>query len=313
MKKIAALLFFVILLSMVLSACGSLSIAGGLLPSITAPATATQTPTIVPTLTPVPPTPLPSATFTPLPTLTPTATFTPSPSPTPLWIFNPAGRLVAPILLYHHISDNIENNRYYVSIDSFRQQMQSLRDWGYTSLTPSKLLDVLIYGGELPPRPVVITFDDGNQDVYQNAFPIMKEMGFTGGFYIVGQYLNAKDFVTTDELKEMIAAGWEIGSHSESHLDLTTRHDDLRYELLDSRTDLETELGVPVKTIAYPFGKIDEMVINKTQEYGYRGGMGLGTINTHTWSVMYYLSRREVHGDMDLTTFSELLPWSGTP
>lgn len=260
--------------------------------------------TLLPSLTPAPPT------DTPTPSPTPPPTETPTPTLTPTWAWQEPGLVIAPILLYHHIADNGDWNRYYVSIDNFRQQMQALHDWGYASITPSELVDVLVNGGELPQRPVVITFDDGNMDVYANAYPIMQEMGYVGAFYIVGNRMGADGFVGVEQLSEMIAAGWEVGSHSMTHADLTADHDIVREEILQSRLDLEEALSVTVSTIAYPFGLVDDYVFEKTVDYGYKAGMGLGPLWEHTLGTLYYLNRREVQYEFDLEAFADLLPWS---
>lgn len=276
------------------------------------PVSGEPTPSATP-FQPLPPTNTlpPPPTATPLPTWTPTPTLTPTPSPTATWTFNEAGKIIAPILLYHHVMDISPVNRYYVSPANFKAQMQALKAWGFTSITPYYLRQVLVNGGNLPQRPVVITFDDGDIDVYENAFPIMRELGFVGAFYIVTNNLGAKDYVGIDQLKEMVAAGWEIGSHTRDHLDLTINHDIIRDEMLQSRLDLQEALSTTVTSIAYPFGLVDAYVATEAQDYGYLTGMGLGILNEHTWGTMYYLNRREVHGDMDLDAFSGLLPWSG--
>jgi len=285
-------------------------------PEATPLATSTMPlPTLAWTLTPTPsPEPSPTSTPTQAPSATPTPT--PSPTLTPTWAYLEAGRVVAPILLYHHIAQNGENNRYFVSPENFRAQMQYLRDLGYTSVTPSYLVSVLMRGGDLPERPVVITFDDGNMDVYENAFPVMQEMGFVGAFYIVANRLEADGFVGVEELTAMINAGWEVGSHSMSHVDLASNHSLARQEILQSRLDLEEALEVPVKIMAYPFGLVDDTVFEKTLDYGYLAGMGLGNFNEHTWGTLYYLARREVHYEYDLAAFGALLPWqspAGSP
>jgi peptidoglycan/xylan/chitin deacetylase (PgdA/CDA1 family) len=258
----------------------------------------------------IPPTYTPSPAFTPTLTNTPTPTETPIPTETPEAIFNPGGDVIAPILLYHHVSEAGGGNRYFVTPEVFQAQLQALRDWGYTSLTVSDLVNVLINGGELPARPVVITFDDGNIDIYQNAFPIMQEMGFVGTFYIVGNRLQSKYYVDAEQLKEMINAGWEIGDHSMSHIDLTLDHSVIGYEAATSRSVLVDALGVSINTFAYPYGKIDDFVVNSISEYGYRAGMGLGTSWRHTWGTIFYMSRIEVQGSYDMAKFASLLPWS---
>jgi peptidoglycan/xylan/chitin deacetylase (PgdA/CDA1 family) len=277
--------------------------------------TSTQPPTAFQALTntpsQVPPTLTPSSTYTPLPTDTPAPTDTPILTATPEMVFVPAGHVTAPILLYHHISDDGNGNRYYVSVADFRAQMEALRNWGYTSITVSQLVDVLLNGGNLPGRPVVITFDDGNLDVYQNAFPIMRDLGFVGTNYIVANRLQSKYFVNVEQLQEMADSGWEIGSHSMSHTDLTTDHSIANVEIRQSMLTLEDATGDAVSTFAYPYGETDEFISTKVSEYGYRAGMGLGLATDHYLSTLFYLSRIEIHGDYDMAKFASFLPWSG--
>lgn len=269
--------------------------------------TLTQTPYPSPTLTITP-----TNTSTPLPTFTPTITYTPSPTLTATWIYQPAGNVQAPILLYHHIAESASTNRYYVSPEAFRQQMEALAKWGYTSITPTQLREVILQGGELPARPVIITFDDGNLSVYQNAFPVMQEFGFIGAVYLVANYLNAVDFLTSDQIIELMNSGWEIGSHGASHIDLTKNQDSIRVELIESRKKIEEIIGVPVTSFAYPFGSVNEFVLFKTQDYGYISGMGLGTSTIHTAADLFYLNRLEIKFDIDLERFASLLPWSSS-
>lgn len=259
------------------------------------------------TVTPVPsntPTITPSNTPTPIPTNTETVT------PTPTWVYNEPGQVSVPILLYHHVEGDVSYSRYYVSVPNFRSQMQALHDWGYTAIPISLLLDALIDGAELPPKPIVITFDDGNRNIYENAFPIMQEYGFPGVFYIVGNRVNSgTNIAHAPELREMIEAGWEIGSHSYTHSDLTLNHGIVRYEILQSKLDLEDALGVEIQTFAYPFGTVDPYLAQKVQDYGYRAGMGLGLSWTHSWGSMYYLNRIEIHGHFNVDQMGALLPW----
>ncbi|NJD59068.1 MAG: polysaccharide deacetylase family protein, partial [Anaerolineae bacterium] len=237
-------------------------------PSYTISAGDTATPFQAVSNTPMvkPPTSTTTPTFTPTATDTPLPTDTPAPTPTPAWVSLPAGHVQAPILLYHHISNDGYGNRYYVSVDDFRAQMETLRNLGYTAITITNLAEVLLNGGELPPRPVVITFDDGNLDVYENAFPIMRELGLVGTNYIVANRLEAKNFINPDQLREMGDAGWELGSHSMDHTDLTTDYSIANYEIRQSMLVLEEATGEPVSTFAYPYGKTDEFVSAKVSQ-----------------------------------------------
>ncbi len=318
-KPVSLIVIGLAILSMLLSACSTgvkanvQTVEPGLSPTMADTATSTPTPFQAVTNTPIvmPPTYTPTPTYTPIPSDTPTPTDTPLPTDTPEPVYNPPGEVIAPILLYHHVSDAGNGNRYYITPDVFRSQLQALRDWGYTSVTVSDLVNALVNGGDLPSRPVAITFDDGNLDIYQNAFPIMQEMGFVGTFYIVANRLQSRYFVNADQLREMIGAGWEIGCHSMSHVDLTLDPNAIAYEVASSRSILVDTLGVPVNTFAYPYGIINDFVVNKVSEYGYQAGMGLGSGWKHSWGTLFYLSRIEVQSSYDMVKFASLLPWSG--
>lgn len=256
-------------------------------------------------------------TITPTASQTPTVTFTPSPSPTatptitPTWIKHVKGTpIIAPILLYHHIRDTEIPGRYDISPSVFKDQLLYLKQWGYTSITIETLVNAMKYSDRLPEKPVVITFDDGTLDVYENAFPIMKELGFVGTFYIVSNRLKAADFVNADQLKEMVSAGWEIGSHSHSHLDLTLNHNSINTEARGSKVVLQDAIGIPINSFAYPFGQIDPVVGDHVSTYGYTNAVGLGTSFIHSMGTIFYLSRIEVRYEYDYETFAKLLPWS---
>jgi len=242
------------------------------------------------------PEPTRTSTSTPTPTRvppTPTATNT----PTPKWVYNEPGSIEVPILLYHHVYGETSESRYQVSIPDFRAQMAALQDMGYATISMTQFVIALLEGSELPEKPIVITFDDGHQSVYDNALPIMEEFGFTGVFYIVANRIyGSPDFVTIEQLKEMVEAGWEIGSHGYSHADLTVDHSLAAKEIGQSKSDLERVLGTKVRTFAYPFGKIDPFVAQKVNDYGYRAGMGLGTRKIHTGNTLFYLDRIEIYG-----------------
>jgi peptidoglycan/xylan/chitin deacetylase (PgdA/CDA1 family) len=274
------------------------------------------------------PTPAPSATDGPTITPTATATFTPSPTqtltplptatPTPMLTVKGPGNITCPILLYHRIVVPDVPNEYFVIPDDFRAQMQALKDWGYTPIPISLLIEAINVGAPLPDRPVVISFDDGDITVYTTAFPIMKEFGYTGINYIVGNRLAADGFMTPAQIKEMIAAGWEVGSHSMTHKDLTTKDPsklpDLKFEISQSKSDLENALGTEVSTFAYPFGLgyESETIMEKVRA-NYSAAVGLGAAVDQGPGNIFYLWRRPVKYGWDAATLGSYLPWNTPP
>ncbi len=299
MKKIIALFLGI---SILLSGCSN-----------TIFATPTFTPTS--TFTPLPPTE--TATVTNTATITPT--FTASPSPTPTWVAQGPGDIVVPILLYHWIGISPTDgptyrSPYYVKPETFDAQMKLLHDWGYTTITIDMLLSAIGKGAELPPRPVLITFDDGHVDNYTAAFPIMQKYGFTGILYVVANYIGVENYLSADQIKEMAAAGWEVGSHTISHADLTVLEPQRqRAEIVDSKAFLERTLDVPVRTIAYPFGLSNSSVIDYAHFAGYIAGMSLGFTHDQGFGNLLTLQRRDIKGTYDIKQFAGFLPWQGDP
>jgi peptidoglycan/xylan/chitin deacetylase (PgdA/CDA1 family) len=270
------------------------------------------------------PTPLPTSSSTPLPptvtatvqpTFTSTATLPPSPTPTETWIAQGPGDITVPIILYHRIDVSPIDSRYYVTPEKFEAQMKLLHDWGYTSITTSMLIQAINKGAKLPPRPFLLTIDDGNLDNYINAFPIMQKYGFTGALYLVSNYIGTESYMNVNQILEMHEAGWEVGSHSMNHFDLTKLEPNiLRAEVVGSRETLEEMLDVPVLTFAYPFGAYNDSALDYIKFAKYIGAMGASGYSPDQgkWNL-YYLQRVEIKGSEDTKTFTRFLPWHGDP
>jgi peptidoglycan/xylan/chitin deacetylase (PgdA/CDA1 family) len=296
-KLIVALLVFLI----GATGCGSNLVAAFSATDTPPPPTATATP--IPTAT-LPP----AATATPIP---PTPTYTPASSPTPTWVSQGPGHVQVPILLYHHIAVSPIGSQYYVPPEKFDAELKLLRDWGYTSIPITLLVKAITDGAPLPPRPVVLTFDDGDADVYNNAFPIMQKYGFTGLMYIVANYMGTDGFMTADQIKQMVQAGWEVGSHSMSHPDFSKPGVDLYAEVIQSRKELESALDAPVLTFAYPNGTITDAAGNYVHKAGYLAAVGLGSTDAQGKGNLFYLQRRPINSSYDLKVFAGFLPWQG--
>lgn len=254
--------------------------------------------------------PTPSSTQFSSPTIPPTSSPFPSQIPSPTWAWNPAGEVNAPILLYHHVSYEEDKGTYNVTPEQFAAQMKALDDWGYTTITITQIIQALVEGAPLPERPIVITFDDGHQSVYTNAFPIMQEHSFIGVTYVVCDYIGGVGFKTKDQILEMVDAGWEVGSHGFTHTDLSLDPSLANYEMYQSKIYLEELFGIPINTFSFPFGGFKPILGDRAWRYGYLGAVGLGTGWTHLVEARYYLRRIEIHGRYDLETFASLLPWS---
>ncbi len=299
--------FTLVLAACLLAGCSGLAPAN--IPTAVFPADTIRVPsaTVAPTRTP---TPIPSSTIAP----TLTTTDAPDVGPTPTWVVQGPDAVKVPILLFHHVAVSPVGSRYYVPPDTFESEIKLLHDWGYTTITTSMLVQAITQGASLPPHPLLLTFDDGNEDIYTNAFPIMQKYGFTGVLYVVVQYTGLANYLTVDQIREMADAGWEVGSHSETHRDLLTSTETLRYEIVQSRKDLQDMLGVPILTFAYPFGDMGSAAGDYVHFAGYIAAMGA---TGYSWNQgrgnLFLLQRCEIKGSDDARSFTRFLPWLGDP
>jgi len=215
--------------------------------------------------------------------------------------------VVVPVLMYHHIGD--KDSIYYISEADFELQMRTLYDLGYHTITATQLAEAITKGKKLPVRPIVITFDDGNPSVYSTAFPIMQKYDFVGVAYVVTSYIWSGYGLSVDQLKDMVKHGWEVGSHTSSHADLTKPDKDLNKEIATSRSDLERMLKVKVKTFAYPFGAANFSTTVEVSEH-YILGMGVWGPSTHSSLDLFYLGRISINRGEDIIAFKAKLPWT---
>lgn len=192
----------------------------------------------------------------------------------------PDRTLNVPILMYHRIARPSAGAGAYerdltVGPRDFARQMAWLADAGYASITQRQLFAALMEGAPLPERPVLITFDDGYREIAETAAPIMARHGLTGTAYVITDRILADPaaaplWMTEDQLRDLAAAGWDIGSHTVTHreLSLVDEATALR-ELRASRFRLERILGRPVQWFCYPVGKYDTASEGLVRRAGY--------------------------------------------
>ena len=195
------------------------------------------------------------------------------------------------VLNYHQVQT--ANSALAVAEKDFDAQMNYLSSHGYVSITPDELYSGLNGEIELPPKPVLITFDDGYVDNYTNAFPILKYYGMRATIFVipafVGKYNN---YLTWDELREMEENGITVESHTMNHYKLEELPDDeIRSELLNSKQMLEEQLGHPVEFLAYPTGTYNLHIAGIAKEVGYKGAYTIKYGNVDLGSNFYALER----------------------
>jgi peptidoglycan/xylan/chitin deacetylase (PgdA/CDA1 family) len=192
------------------------------------------------------------------------------------------GYQVIPILAYHRFADDCMSNLC-MPTQVFKNQMKYLKDNGYHVITPEDLLAFLEYRHAIPEKSVMITMDDGFRSVYDIAYPILKKYGFTATLFIYTDYVSVSDSaITWDQLREMKANGFSIGSHTIAHTDLTMKKDGesdqdflarIKKELSGSKEIIDQKLGQDTNILAYPFGNYDQRAIEYSRQAGYKMAM----------------------------------------
>ncbi|HET7444835.1 MAG TPA: polysaccharide deacetylase family protein [Solirubrobacterales bacterium] len=176
-----------------------------------------------------------------------------------------------PILEYHVLGEAPADAPYpelYVERPEFRHELEWLDDNGYQAVTLEQVEAAWYEGGTLPPKPVVLSFDDGYRPQFTFALPQLRKHGWTG---VLNLKAEGSDLYESN-VKAMIAAGWELASHTIHHSDLTTLDaTGLEEELDGSKEMLEDEFGVEVNNFCYPAGQFDETVIAAVEAAGYVG------------------------------------------
>ena len=224
----------------------------------------------------------------------------------------PFGRatLELPILMYHYIrvppsmrSDLIGYNLS-VAPEVFAAQMDWLASHGYHTITFD---DVRLYWereAPLPSRPVIITLDDGYQDLYSTAFPILLAHDFTAVAYIVTAFVGRPGYVTADEIVRMDRYGLEVGAHTVNHADLARASQPwLTYQLVESKRWLERLVGHPVLDMAYPSGKFNAQTVAAVERAGYYSAVTEQYSILHTQADRYQWARVRVPGGEPMSVF----------
>lgn len=225
-------------------------------------------------------------------------------------------RVRVPILMYHYVSTPPEDADHYrkdlsVTPDQFAAQLAWLRDNGYTAVTLDAVFAALERGSPLPPRPVVLTFDDGYADAYANAFRLLKQFGMAGTFFVVTEWIDrgTPGYLTWAQIREMAAGGMSIQSHSRTHPDLTDGcdHDCLVYQILGSVQTIEAETGVRPRFFCYPSGRYNAAVQTVLAQVGIVGAVTTEGGTRHVNDDPLALARVRVRHTTTLEDFAWLV------
>lgn len=179
-----------------------------------------------------------------------------------------------PVICYHSVTaDKSKRGPIVIPKEIFREQLKTIKDEGYVTLTMAQLSAYLYENKPIPEKSVVITFDDGYKDNYTEAFPILKELNMTGTIFVISSFIDRDGCLSKDDIKEMSNYGIDIESHTVSHNKLSTMPYEVQLkELKDSKQTIEAITNKPVIAIAYPEGKYNNNTKKAVAEAGYTMG-----------------------------------------
>lgn len=211
--------------------------------------------------------------------------------------------LSMPILMYHHIRDfNDPNDKIgtnlSVSPKKFAEQLDLIKSEGYTTITFNNL-DT----GNIPTKPILLTFDDGYENFYQNAYFELKKRGMVGTTFIITNNIGKNEYMNEKEIKEIAANGIEIGSHTLSHPDLSKLSSDrAEKEISNSKKTLESLTNNQIISFCYPSGKFSEETTQILKNAGYKYAVTTKSKLT-TFENLFELSRYRVNSDTNISGF----------
>lgn len=202
------------------------------------------------------------------------------------------------VLMYHHFAEG-EATSVTVDPELFREQLQALKDAGFTSISEKDLLLHFTEGLELPEKPLVITIDDGYVSNYDIAYPILEEMEMYATIYVVTSFRGeTPGFIphfTWEQGREMYESGWiDIQSHTHDlHFYAETARGDkpalvekilvdgveetdeayrerVYNDLKTSKDLIEEHIGNEVFSLTYPYGAYNDTVIEIATGIGFQ-------------------------------------------
>lgn len=188
-----------------------------------------------------------------------------------------------PILCYHQIrewksTDSKTAKDVITSPATFRDQIKMLSDSGYNSILPDQLYSYLLYGDELPEKPIMITFDDNDGTQYTEANPILKEFGFKGVYFIMTVTIGRPKYMSKAQLKELSDEGNIIASHTWDHHNVRQYKDEDWVTQIEKPSKvLEGITGKKVEYFAFPFGAWNEDALLELEKRGMKASFILST------------------------------------
>ena len=202
--------------------------------------------------------------------------------------------------MYHNVDviDGYRTNT--VSPENLERHMAYLKGHGFHVLSFDELVRLTKDGASVPRKSVVITFDDGYEDNYVNAYRILKKYGFPAIIFVPSDLINTEGYLSWEQVKEMAGNGISIGSHSRRHLYLPDLPEqEQREEIFGSKRIIEQHLGRPSDYFSYPIGGFNDQIKQFVKAAGYYGAAATNRGYDKTNKDVFELKRIRF-GDRDV-------------
>lgn len=216
----------------------------------------------------------------------------------PASTFRNPSMLSIPIFIYHYVEyvkDKRDTTRQGLDVlpDVFEGHLQLLANTHYTTYFVKDIPDILKGVILFKPDSVVLTFDDGYEDFYTDAFPLLKKYNIKSTIYVVADFIGKKNYMTESQIREIVESNLvELGSHSMKHQKLTLMPINVaRKEITDSKEKLEKRFNVKIQTFAYPYGTFSPKLIDLVKEASYSAGVSTVKGIDQSNNNLFFLSR----------------------
>jgi peptidoglycan/xylan/chitin deacetylase (PgdA/CDA1 family) len=208
----------------------------------------------------------------------------------------PVRTVHVPVLTYHRVHAMPAVGQLDLIVDpaNFAAELKALHDGGYHTISQAQLFRALYEGKPLPPKPVLISVDDGYVDDVHTILPDLERWHMVATFFVITARMTAPGFLNASQIRELDRAGMDVGDHTAHHVDLRLLTlSQLEAETAGSRKALEAVLAHPVYFFAYPYGDFNDQVIAAVHNAGFT--MAYTTQGGTTESTAAPLTMPRVH------------------
>lgn len=218
-----------------------------------------------------------------------------------------------PVLMYHYVRLNPDpRDRVGFSLSvtpaAFHAQMDYLARHNFHTVSLAQAVQAIRDHRALPPRSIVLTFDDGYADFFTAAIPELRRHGFTATDYVVPGFIGRPGYMTWNQVVVADRMGFTIAAHTMHHVGLTgVRRSSALWEMAESKRELEQVLGHRVIEFAYPYGSFNGYLAAQARAMGFESAASTLPGAWHQTGELWWLYRQRVSGGMSLAAYAQLV------